>query len=116
MSNYPKDSYSYNKILYYYYRMNPEQLQNLQPTAEDLLYEVIDEMTESQLKVLMKDIQDEIELRKYKATRVKKMKDDLDKEFEKLLKKNNDKAKKPTYEEESDEEPQKKPIKRVIRK
>jgi hypothetical protein len=88
----------------------------LKVTPEDLLYEVMDGLNEAELKLLMKDIQEEIELRKYKADRVKKMKQDLDKEFEKMIKKNTEKinAKKSIIdssdeEDTEDEKPMKKP-------
>lgn len=52
---------------------------------EDLLYNAMDTMSKNDLEVLRKDIDEEIELRKYKESRVKKMKQDLAMEQNKLL-------------------------------
>ena len=54
-------------------------------SPEDLLYEVMDEMNKSQLEELKKDIEDEIELRKYKEKRVRQIKLEIGKETDKIL-------------------------------
>ena len=56
--------------------MSEQQLQ-MSLSNEDLLYNAMDTMSKNDLEVLRKDIDEEIELRKYKESRVKKMKQDL---------------------------------------
>lgn len=92
--------------------MNPPEFK---VNSIDILYEALDDMTEPDLKLLMKDIEEEIELRKYKATRVKKMKQELDKEFEILVKKQHEKfqniiKKNAALEQSDDELTVKKPV------
>lgn len=64
-----------------------ELIQPIQLSSEDLLYNAMDTMSKNDLEVLRKDIDEEIELRKYKESRVKKMKQDLAIEQNKLLNK-----------------------------
>lgn len=52
----------------------------------EVLYELFDDLTIEQLKELINDIQQEIDLRNYKATRVIKIKELMDKERERLKK------------------------------
>jgi hypothetical protein len=52
---------------------------------EDLLYAAIDTMSKPELELLRKDIDEEIELRKYKDDRIKRMKMELNKEQTRLI-------------------------------
>lgn len=63
----------------------PVQQDLLNMSAEDLLYEVMESMTKPQLDALKKDIDDEIELRKFKEKKIKQIRLDISKETEKIL-------------------------------
>jgi hypothetical protein len=97
---------------------NPQQnddvfLPNM--SNEDLLYLVMDSMTKNDLELLKKDIEEELELRKYKDKRVKQIKLEIMKETEKILAQSKKKtAKKEELESESEsEEEDVKPKKRA---
>lgn len=52
---------------------------------EDLLYLVIDKMSKPELDQLHKDIEEEIELRKFKEKRLRQVKLEISKETDKLI-------------------------------
>lgn len=54
-------------------------------TNEELLYSVLDKMTKPQLEEMRQNIDEEIELRKFKESRIKKIKADIERETNRMI-------------------------------
>lgn len=65
--------------------MTTQNQEPVQMSHEDLLYSAMNGMNKEQLELLRRDIDDEIELKKFKDKRVKQIKLDIEKETQKLL-------------------------------
>jgi hypothetical protein len=104
-----------------------QQINQQHLSAEELLYQVIDNMNFIELEALKKNIEEEIGLRKFKISRVNEMKKQLEDEYDELFAKHNKKIGKMTaakappksaivYNDSDDDDviPAKKPTKKPI--